>query len=88
MAAKRLYRELLEELTRLEALKLVTVPQLLIEVAEAREAAQRLTVHRVDGLLCVSGTFHGLAHHAAAVYGEYVRPFELLVKLKGWELFR
>ncbi len=28
----------------------------------------------------------GVAHHASLVYGDYVRPFEIVAKIKGWEL--
>ena len=28
----------------------------------------------------------GVAHHASLVYGDYVKPFEIVAKIKGWEL--
>jgi L-fucose isomerase-like protein len=29
---------------------------------------------------------NGIAHHASVVYGDHVRPFRLLAKIKGWEV--
>lgn len=29
---------------------------------------------------------NGIAHHASMVYGSYVRPFQILAKIKGWRL--
>jgi L-fucose isomerase-like protein len=32
--------------------------------------------------------YTGVAHHASLVYGKYIKPFEILAKLQGWELIR
>lgn len=29
---------------------------------------------------------NGVAHHASMAYGNFIRPFELLAKMKGWRL--
>ncbi len=31
---------------------------------------------------------NGLAHHSSVVYGTYVRPLELVAKLKGWKVIQ
>jgi L-fucose isomerase-like protein len=32
--------------------------------------------------------YTGVAHHASLVYGKYIKPFELLSKIQGWELIK
>lgn len=32
--------------------------------------------------------YNGIAHHLSMVYGEYLRPFEILAKLNGWRVIR
>ncbi len=44
----------------------------------------RFTRHVKDVLQTVVDK--GIAHHASVVYGDYVRPFRLLAKIKGWEV--
>jgi L-fucose isomerase-like protein len=75
-AAEKLYRELLGELRRLEAVELEAIPRLVIEVGEAREAARTLAARQVDGLLCLSGTFH-LGHLALELNKVLQRPIQL-----------
>ena len=29
---------------------------------------------------------HGIAHHASMVYGDFLKPFAILAKIKGWQL--
>ena len=29
---------------------------------------------------------NGIAHHASVVYGDFVRPFRIFAKIKGWEV--
>lgn len=29
---------------------------------------------------------NGIAHHASVVYGDYIRPFEILAKIQGWRV--
>jgi L-fucose isomerase-like protein len=75
-AAEKLYREKLEELKKLEAVELEAVPHLIIEVAEAREAARKLDARQIDGLLCLSGTFH-LGHLVLELHKVLERPIQL-----------
>jgi L-fucose isomerase-like protein len=75
-AAEKLYREKLEELRRLEAVELEAVPHLVIEVEEAREAGRTLAGRQVDGLLCISGTFH-LGHLVLELHQALQRPIQL-----------
>ncbi len=44
----------------------------------------RFTEHVKDVLQKVVD--NGIAHHASVVYGDYVRPFRILAKIKGWEV--
>ena len=30
--------------------------------------------------------YNGIAHHVSMVYGDYIRPFELFAKIKGWKV--
>ncbi|MCB1157860.1 MAG: hypothetical protein KDK45_10175 [Leptospiraceae bacterium] len=32
--------------------------------------------------------YNGIAHHASLVYGNYIKPFELLARIKGWDLIK
>ena len=29
---------------------------------------------------------NGIAHHASVVYGEFLEPFRIFSKIKGWEI--
>lgn len=31
---------------------------------------------------------NGIAHHASVVFGDYMRPFEIIAKIKGWKLIK
>lgn len=31
---------------------------------------------------------NGLAHHSSVVYGEYIKPLEIVAKLKGWKVIQ
>jgi L-fucose isomerase-like protein len=31
---------------------------------------------------------NGVAHHSSVVYGKYIRPFEILAKIKGWKVIK
>lgn len=32
--------------------------------------------------------YNGIAHHVSMVYGDFVRPFEIFARIKGWEIIR
>jgi L-fucose isomerase-like protein len=57
-AAQEIYHRLLRQLETLEAVTLEAIPDQIIEVADARNAARLLAAKRLDGLICISGTFH------------------------------
>lgn len=31
---------------------------------------------------------NGIAHHASVVYGDYIKPFEIFSKIKGWKIIK
>lgn len=57
-AAAELYRGIRERLATLAAVRLEIAPELVIDVEDAQKAAQMLATKRLDGLICISGTFH------------------------------
>lgn len=57
-AAGEIYRNVKKELGRIEAVEWVFAEELVIEVEEAQAAAEKLLRGNVDGLVCISGTFH------------------------------
>jgi len=65
-AAAELYGDIRKELAKLEAVELVMVPELVIEVADAKAAAATLAAAGVDGVAVISGTFH-LGHLALEI---------------------
>lgn len=62
-AAGGLYQKIQQELRKIENVNFEIVPELLFEVAETRQAAAWLAAKQLDGLICISGTFH-LGHLA------------------------
>jgi len=75
-AALASYRALVKELETLEEVNLKAVPELIIEVADARRAARELAVKDLDGLICLSGTFH-LGHLVLELYKQVNKPLLL-----------
>jgi L-fucose isomerase-like protein len=57
-AAAELYQQIQQRLHGLEQVTLEIVPDLLIEIEDARNAAAWLAAQQIDGLICISGTFH------------------------------
>ena len=57
-AAADLYRAVRDRLAKLEATRFEFVLELVVEVDQARAAAERLAASDLDGLICISGTFH------------------------------
>lgn len=57
-AAADIYHRIIEEVQGLEAVEWEIIPELVISVEDAQKAAHRLAVSCLDGLVCVSGTFH------------------------------
>ena len=32
--------------------------------------------------------YNGIAHHASMAYGDFLRPFEILARIKGWRVIQ
>lgn len=52
------YRQIQQELQKISGVNFIFIPDLLFEREEARGAAARLAQQELDGLVCISGTFH------------------------------
>lgn len=57
-AAAELYGGIKKDVAGLEAVEWVAIPELVISVEDAKAAAGILASARIDGLVCISGTFH------------------------------
>lgn len=57
-AAGEIYQKVKDDLRKIEAVNWVFIEELVIEVDEARSAAEALAAKNVDGFVCISGTFH------------------------------
>ncbi len=57
-AAEDLYAGIQKELNRIPDTTFECIQGLVIEVEDAQQAARELTAKHVDGLVCISGTFH------------------------------
>ncbi len=56
--AERIYSGLRQDLAALDQADFICLPELLFEREDARRAAEILRREGIDGLVCVSGTFH------------------------------
>ncbi len=56
--AGELYQRILDDLQTIESVKFEIIPELLIEIEETRNAAELLATKHLDGVICISGTFH------------------------------
>jgi L-fucose isomerase-like protein len=75
-AAAELYGRIASEVQRLEALSWEIVTELVISPEDARKAALRFAAAGLDGLVCVSGTFH-LGHLVLELRKRLQLPFLL-----------
>ncbi|HOX33551.1 MAG TPA: fucose isomerase [Spirochaetales bacterium] len=75
-AAAAIYEGLVRELSRLENVDWEALPGLVISVEDARRAAARLAAAGLDGMVCLSGTFH-LGHLVLELRSELRLPFLL-----------
>jgi L-fucose isomerase-like protein len=75
-AAAGVYRRITEEVRNLEAVDWEIVSDLVIDPEDARKAAARFAGARLDGLVCVSGTFH-LGHLVLELRKRVAVPFLL-----------
>jgi L-fucose isomerase-like protein len=75
-AAAQLYKNILSDVTRLEQVQWVVVPELVISIEEGRAAAELLACANVDAVVCISGTFH-LGHLVLQLRDAVKVPFLL-----------
>ncbi|HDP80881.1 MAG TPA: fucose isomerase [Spirochaetes bacterium] len=75
-AAEDQYRRIRRELEKIENAVFVCVDELVIEVEDARKAALRLAAEDIDGLACISGTFH-LGHLPLEIHKIVQKPLLL-----------
>lgn len=75
-AALEIYERMQPQLAQMENVEFVFEPGLVIEVDEARRAAERLAAANVEGVVCISGTFH-LGHLALEIRKTVAKPFLL-----------
>ncbi len=57
-AADDLYQKIRQDLQQIENVNFEMIPDLVIEVEDVQSAAQHLSTKQLDGLICISGTFH------------------------------
>ena len=57
-AANEIYKEKLVKLQTRDDIEIIAEESLVIEVDDAKKAAEKLLAANVDGFICVSGTFH------------------------------
>ncbi len=75
-AAEGIYKQLLEDMDSLEQVEIVSIPHLVIEVEDAKEAASKLSGSDIDGLVIISGTFH-LGHLVLELHKVLHKPLLL-----------
>lgn len=56
-AAFDIYKGIQDKLNKIENINWEFIPELVIEIKEAQDAAHYLTSKEIDGLVCISGTF-------------------------------
>ena len=76
MAAADLYAKIRKDLIRLENVSWEFVEELVISQEDGLAAAQRLACANVDGVVCISGTFH-LGHLVLQIQNEVKAPILL-----------
>lgn len=57
-AALDIYKKIQRKLQSIKAVNWIVVPELIIEIEDGIKAANVLEQNQVDGLICISGTFH------------------------------
>ncbi|MDP3179699.1 MAG: fucose isomerase [Spirochaetaceae bacterium] len=75
-AAGEIYARMRSELSALPAVQWVFIERLVIESEDARSAGDELASRRVDGVVCISGTFH-LGHLVLEIQKAVRRPLLL-----------
>lgn len=72
-AAEQIYETIKKDLQKLENTEIAAIDKLVIEIEDARAAANRLAREQVDALVCISGTFH-LGHLILEMNRELQKP--------------
>jgi len=75
-AAEEIYGKVKRNLNKLENAEIIAVDELVIEIEDARSAADKLAREQVDALVCISGTFH-LGHLVLEINRELNKPILL-----------
>ncbi|MCX7695980.1 MAG: fucose isomerase [Caloramator sp.] len=75
-AAYEIYKQRMEELKKIENVDWCFIEDLVIEIEDAKKAAQIISSFGVDGLVIISGTFH-LGHLALILNKEIRKPILL-----------
>ncbi len=75
-AATGLFNTIKKDLSVVENSEFVIEPELVIEIEDARAAAGRFAAQQVDGVICISGTFH-LGHLILEIEKELHKPIML-----------
>ncbi len=75
-AAKEIYKEIQRNLSAIQQIDWVMIPELVIEIADAQDAAHKLHQHEIEGLICISGTF-ALGHLILELNKVIERPIAL-----------
>ena len=57
IAAEEIYKNIQISLNEIESVDWQIIPDLIIEIEDAQKAADNLSSKRIDGLVCISGTF-------------------------------
>ncbi|HKM08399.1 MAG TPA: fucose isomerase, partial [Sphaerochaeta sp.] len=76
MAAADLYAKIREDLARLENVSWEIIEELVISQEDGLDAAERLARSNVDGVVCISGTFH-LGHLVLQIQNAVKAPILL-----------
>ena len=56
-AAAKIYSNIIDDLEKIENVKWVKIPELIIEIPEAQDAAKYISSKGIDAIVCISGTF-------------------------------
>ncbi len=76
VAGKQIFDGIKEDLKKIENVNWVIIPELVIEVDEALQAAKILNENHVDAVVVISGTFH-LGHLVLLINREIRKPLLL-----------
>nr|MDO8109649.1 fucose isomerase [Candidatus Sigynarchaeota archaeon] len=75
-AAREIYKRIQQDLKKVENVTFEFIDDLVIEIPDAENAAQRLSTKHLDGLILIAGTFH-LGHLALVINKAVKKPILL-----------